>query len=326
MELLAPSNIYEPPLLVYSIIRQPTKTLVHFLDLIFSLLRSKPVGERRPVRIVCISDTHCLKSDDIPDGDLLIHAGDLTNAGTPSEIQAQIHWLNSLPHRHKIAIAGNHDTFLDPRSRATLPVADRKGDLNWGSICYLQHSSVTLKFDGGRQLMVYGAPQIPDVGRSDFAFRYDPDKDGWSDTIPPETDVLVTHTPPKFHLDLPAALGCRFLLREVWRIRPRLHVFGHIHAGRTYWLGRLRGGREFVRWDAVQREVERALSRSDGFFVGMLDPRNWIDVVRVLCTGTTSLIWDRIWGGQGRGTIMVNAAMMYNNTGRLRNPPQIVEL
>lgn len=326
MQLLAPANAWEPPLLIYSILRQPTKTLIRFLDLLFALLRTKPREKRSPIRVVCISDTHCLKWDEIPDGDLLIHAGDLTNRGTPAEIQAQINWLSRLPHKHKVVIAGNHDTYLDPRSRQTLPVIDQQGGLNWAGIHYLQHSSVTLQFNAGRRLKIHGAPQIPTIGNPDWAFRYAPESDAWSQTIPRDTDVLVTHTPPKYHLDLPSALGCPHLLREVWRTRPKLHVFGHVHAARTFWLGWLLGGRELARWDSLQHSVEQALTRPDGFVKGLLNPLAWLDVLKMIYFGTATLLWDRIWGGQGRATLMVNAALMYNSTGKLRNRPQVVDL
>ena len=55
--------------------------------------------------IVCISDTHTLEPD-LPDGDLLLHAGDLTNAGSFDEMQGQLDWLNRQSHKYKVVIAG----------------------------------------------------------------------------------------------------------------------------------------------------------------------------------------------------------------------------
>src|SRR5438067_1571839 len=66
-----------------------------------------------PITVVCISDSHNTQPA-VPDGDVLLHAGDLTEAGTFDELQAQMDWLNSLPHRYKVAISGNHDLVLDP--------------------------------------------------------------------------------------------------------------------------------------------------------------------------------------------------------------------
>ena len=49
--------------------------------------------------------------------------------------------------------------------------------------------------------------------------------------IPDGTDVLVTHTPPYGILDRDGSIlyGSRELLEKVRAIRPRLHLFGHIH-------------------------------------------------------------------------------------------------
>ena len=55
-----------------------------------------------PVKIVCISDTHN-SLPDLPSGDVLVHAGDLTQSGSLKELKAVITWLNSQPHPHKIS-------------------------------------------------------------------------------------------------------------------------------------------------------------------------------------------------------------------------------
>jgi len=59
---------------------------------------------------------------------------------------------------------------------------------------------------------------------------------------------------------------------------------------------------------------------------GLLDPRVWVDVVRVLVYEAAGVLWDRLWGGASPSTIMVNASLMYNDTGVLRNPPQVVDI
>lgn len=97
---------------------------------------------------------------------MLIHAGDLTNAGTVKEIQAQIDWLASLPHKEKIVIAGNHDSYFDVKSRKE---EDRNKKLNWKGITYLENKAVTCKFKAGRKLNFYGSPDIPQCGGTDFA-------------------------------------------------------------------------------------------------------------------------------------------------------------
>ncbi|WPG99363.1 Hypothetical protein R9X50_00217700 [Acrodontium crateriforme] len=323
-----PANIFDPPSLIYTSLTQPTKLLISLADYAFSLLRAPPVLESPSIRVVCISDTHDLKASEIPDGDLLIHAGDLTNAGTPADIQAQIDWLDGLPHQHKVAIAGNHDTWLDPRSRQTLSVTEKKEKVDWKGIWYLQHSSATLSFhNGARELRLYGAPQIPACGGPEHAFQYPRGTDAWSETVPRDTDVLVTHTPPKYHLDLPAALGCEHLLNEVYKVRPRLHVFGHIHAGKSDFMGRLKAGKEIIRWDGGP-SIEKMLRRPNGLIRGLVDPRYWFDLASVVWHGIAAIVWERVWGGAGTvdATTMILASLMYCDSGKLLNPPQVVDI
>ncbi|KAF2724553.1 Metallo-dependent phosphatase [Polychaeton citri CBS 116435] len=353
--IFAPETDFDRPSLLYLSLSQPVRTLLRLFDLTSSvILYTRPSKVRSshalPVRIVCISDTHTLQCS-VPDGDVLIHAGDLTNKGTPAELQAQIDWLDSLPHKYKIAIAGNHDSWLDARCRHLLG-ADGDGEVDWKGVKYLQHASTMLRFtgeaqgdgaaaaEGGggrtveRKLTVFGAPQIPACGGDDFAFQYQRGDDAWTGTVPDDTDILITHTPPRFHLDLPSAhngegLGCGFLLGECWRVRPRAHVFGHVHAGRTETFGRWTGGKQVVRWDPRQKVVERALARSagNGLLRSMFDLRCWVDCFRIVWLGVSGLIWDKVWGGEvQRETLMVNAALMFEDSGKLGNEPQVFEI
>ncbi|KAF1812781.1 phosphoric ester hydrolase-like protein [Eremomyces bilateralis CBS 781.70] len=289
---------------------------------LLNLLHSSPRKPTHPIRVVCISDTHTIIPSDIPYGDILIHAGDLTIHGTLSELQAHIDWLHSLPHPHKIAIAGNHDTYLDARSRRTLKPSDCDGELNWGTIHYLQHEEITLHFPGHgkRSLRIYGAPQIPACGGPEFAFQYRRGQDAWSGTVPAGVDVLVTHTPAKGHLDnLRPGLGCEWLLKEMWRTRPRLHVCAHVHDG---W------GREVVSWDGGQSVYEDLICRDErrGVVAAWIDVEGWVGLVRLLVEGGRGLVWDRVWGGGRKTTVMVNAALTIANKKKLRKEVQVVDI
>ena len=303
----------QPPTALERLFSSPVKFLLRLLYKFSLWLRLRRSTRNHSAKVVCISDTHT-QTCSIPSGDVLIHAGDLTNVGSVAEIQAQIDWLSSLPHLHKIAIAGNHDTYLDPRSRPTLSRSDQTGTLNWRNIHYLQHDSVTLTLED-RKIIVYGAPQIPACGGSEFAFQYPPGQDAWSDTLPPNVDILVTHTPPKYHLDeFPPSSGCEWLLKEIWRVRPILHIFGHDHDG---------AGREVVFWDAAQKAYERGMARQGkGFFREILNPWLWLDVVKLAIFAAGGVLWDRVWAGEQRTTVMVNAALMAMS-GKLENNVQV---
>jgi len=318
-----PSSPFYPPSIVHTILTSPLSLPLRFLHRLFLLLRGPPYASpSSPIRLVCISDTHTQILSSVPPGDILIHAGDLANTGTVSEIQAQIDSLASLPHKYKIVVAGNHDSYFDPRSRSR---SDIDKTIEWGNIRYLQHSSVTLKFPehgeggNGRTLTIYGAPQIPACGGDEMAFQYRREEDAWSGTIPTDTDVLVTHTPPRWHLDLPRGMGCGFLLKEVWRVRPRVHVFGHVHAGR---------GREVVFWDDEQRMYEKIKGREGRrvFWGGSLGVGWWMDVLKLMVYGVSGVLWTRVWGAEGEGTVMINAAVVEWSTGKIKYKAQVVDI
>ncbi|KAK4913890.1 hypothetical protein LTR49_017816 [Elasticomyces elasticus] len=232
---------------------QPTKTLAQ------TLWRYRRTRQRSfhgtPITIVCISDTHNT-TPTLPSGDILIHAGDLTQGGTKEELQAALDWMNAQPHEYKVVIAGNHELLLDHRKTPDEQTA--RDALRWGSIIYLNESCTTMKFQGGRTLKVYGNPWTRRHGN--WAFQYAPGEDVFSNQIPEDANIVVTHSPPRFHLDI-AAWGDDFLLQEIWRVRPRLHVFGHLHAGY---------GQEVVAWDRVQDLYERICGGSDGVLALLL--------------------------------------------------------
>jgi predicted phosphodiesterase len=240
--------------------------LIYLLRPVYSLLnalRPKPVARlpsQTPIRVVCLSDTHNLHHTlqdnlSVPDGDLLIHAGDLTNGGSVAELQAAIDWLNSLPHPYKVVIAGNHDTYLDKSIRHLLPEKDREGSLNWRSIHYLENSSVILTING-RTLTLHGIPQVPCLDpspESHHAFQYPAESSHAPfPPAPSSTDILISHSPPQFHQDLfPYCLGCPWLLQTAWAVKPLLYVHGHTHAApgisRAYYDCAQRA------WESLQR-------------------------------------------------------------------------
>jgi predicted phosphohydrolase len=62
------------------------------------------------LRIVCLSDTHCqTDAINVPEGNVLIVAGDICLSGRKQELSGSDEFLGSLPHQHKLFVAGNHD-------------------------------------------------------------------------------------------------------------------------------------------------------------------------------------------------------------------------
>ncbi|SCO77617.1 related to phosphoesterases [Fusarium oxysporum] len=220
----------------------PCIFLAHFLYTRRRIIHEPPAN---PISVVCISDTHNSQPH-LPFGDILIHAGDLTQSGSLGELKATIAWLNSQPHTHKVVVAGNHDLLLDQGCDRRGQAAAEGECLDWGDCIYLENETTTVTCDSGRSLKIYGCPLSPRHGN--WSFQYPRSKDVWSGTVPNDIDVLVTHGPPFAHLDL--NLGCYYLLQALWRTRPLLHVFGHVHEGY---------GQESVVFDRLQKTYEKAL-------------------------------------------------------------------
>lgn len=335
-----PKDDFEPTPFAALLFQAPVKLLLYHAYHLITYLRSAPIPSEPPIQVVCISDTHTKIPEDVPLGDILIHAGDMTNDGSVAEIQKQIDWLASLPHKEIVVISGNHDTYLDPRTRPSLSEEQGRGNLNWKRVHYLQHRRLSLTLDveprarsavgsttlllgetrTQRRICIYGAPQIPACGpMSVHAFQYPRGRDAWSETVPGDTDILITHTPPKYHLDLPLpqGMGCEHLSAEVKRVRPTLHVFGHVHWG---------AGQTVVWWDRAHDAYVQGQSIESKWTHGVLNLPLWWNVVRVLYRGIRELLWDRVWGGKRPHTIMVNAAQMRGNTGQLGNTIQVVDI
>ena len=174
------------------------------------------------MRIVCLSDTHGFHDGlEVPPGDLLLHAGDSTKHGSLEEVAAFNRFLGRLPHRHKVVIAGNHDWAFEKEA-----VLAR--DLITHAV-YLEDEETVVA-----GLRIWGSPWQPWF--CDWAFNLErgPALRAKWDLVPAGIDVLLTHGPPRGHGDRTTGgseEGCSDLLDAIRRVRPRLHVFGHIHEG-----------------------------------------------------------------------------------------------
>lgn len=190
------------------------------------------------MRIVFLSDTHGRHTElDIPEGDVIIHAGDVTDKGTNKEGMKFLHWFESLPHYYKIFTPGNHDLCFDPQLnvmnsdlRKALDRFTSLGDLNFMLLDEM------CEIEGYR---IWASPYTPKYDDR-WTFSMNRGKDmltQWSQ-IPPTVDILVTHGPPKNVLDEyiwaedSEHIGCEMLNKAVFQKKPRLHLFGHVHDSR----------------------------------------------------------------------------------------------
>lgn len=167
------------------------------------------------MKLICTSDTHGRHEEinHFPDGDVFIHAGDFSNGGL-NFLPKFDKWLGTLPYKHKIVIAGNHDFCAGPLKNAH----------------YLLNESIII--DG---IKFYGSPYTPRI--SNFAFDYLRGSKqaylNW-ETIPNDTDVLITHGPAYGIGDKTVRnenVGCEKLFQRLHWIDYTYHIFGHVHEG-----------------------------------------------------------------------------------------------
>lgn len=163
------------------------------------------------VKLLHISDTHGKHRllQNLPEADIIVHSGDLSEGGTESEILDFLEWFVDLPYKYKIFVAGNHDHGLHNANIEGLP-----------ENCYhLSNFGVTIE-----GVKFYGVPLFMEdieAGVFDENIR----------KIPADTDVLITHQPPYGILDSveTAHFGDRILLETILKIKPKYHLFGHAH-------------------------------------------------------------------------------------------------
>lgn len=179
------------------------------------------------MRLVCISDTHSMHKQMtlIPDGDVLIHAGDSLGSGSLPQLDEFVRWMGALPHAHKILIAGNHDFCFSQYPVWSREMAEKAG------LAYLEAQEHII--DG---VKFWGAPYTPFFRNMAFNVQREDMAEKWA-SIPDDTHVLITHGPPYNIFDaVPVGdahiekVGCEALLRRLESL-PHLkaHVFGHIH-------------------------------------------------------------------------------------------------
>lgn len=164
--------------------------------------------------MVLLSDTHGLHRElSMPTADALLHAGDICMLGDRSAIRDFNRWLGELAYRHRILIPGNHD----------VPVIEDPSLVSNATILINQG----IEIDG---LRIWGTPGGVVEARSAEKRRR------LYGMIPVDTDVLITHGPVYGILDCSPSSPCHGgdpeLGEAIKRIRPKLHLCGHIHAGR----------------------------------------------------------------------------------------------
>ena len=173
------------------------------------------------MKIITISDTHNKHLElDIPLGDVLIHAGDCTLAGTKQETTQFLKWFSKQPHTHKILVGGNHDFYLEKHASSLNEIIPE-------NVHYLHDSGISIN-----NINFWGSPYTP--GNGNWAFnksRGNAISTHWK-KIPQNTHYLITHSPPfgiMDELDNKRHIGCERLLKQIKQLQIPNHIFGHVH-------------------------------------------------------------------------------------------------
>jgi len=181
------------------------------------------------MKVKILSDTHGFhKEEPIDEVDLLIHCGDASNNRYPylneNEFLQFWMWWEEYPAKYKIFVPGNHDSFLESPISKTLRRTLKPN--NW----ILMDRTITIE-----KLKIFGSPFTPDFNNWSFMVNRSKIHKHWK-LIEKNTDIIVTHGPPKYHLDLTIdrghklfACGDSSLLKAVNKIKPKYHFFGHVH-------------------------------------------------------------------------------------------------
>ncbi|KAM3133384.1 hypothetical protein pb186bvf_014545 [Paramecium bursaria] len=201
------------------------------------------MDQTKELQIVCISDTHG-SIIPLPEGDILIHCGDFTNVGEGPEIVKFANWMKSLKNqfKHIIVIAGNHDMVLDideqerlkPRMRSQKQYDSKEYiQILKESCTYLVNESIIVE-----GIKIWGSPYSLEF--CNWGFQIFPEHAAklWAQ-IDQDSDIVVTHGPPKGFGDKVCYnnqnVGDIDLLNRILNIKPKYHLFGHIHEGYGQW-------------------------------------------------------------------------------------------
>ena len=175
------------------------------------------------MKIWLISDTHGKHEElTIPDNiDMVVSAGDGGTYKNPfhckPDMEMFLTWFNNLPIEHKVYIPGNHDTAME---------AGLIEEETYQNIHILKHEFIEIE-----GIRIFGSPYTPAF----YNWAYNSTDlelyNLWKD-IPNDLDILVTHGPPHYILDRcddGYRAGCKHLMNRVLVVKPKYHVFGHIH-------------------------------------------------------------------------------------------------
>jgi Icc-related predicted phosphoesterase len=159
---------------------------------------------------------------------VLVHSGDfMRHSLRPDDILEFIDWFIRQPFEHKILIPGNHDRWCEQFEKNE----SLRNEAIPDGLHFLINEEVII--DGFK---FWGSPYTPEFNNWAFQLYGDEGVKLW-ESIPDDTDVLITHGPQKGILDTtgevsnPGNKGCEHLSERIKELDIKAHLFGHIHGG-----------------------------------------------------------------------------------------------
>jgi predicted phosphodiesterase len=292
------------------------------------------------VKFLIVSDTHDTEPN-LPQCDVLLHCGDLTEDGSPASLKKALKAIGKANAGLKLVIAGNHEISLDKSyylseggsekdyaEAYALVSSDEGSEASKNGVTFLEEGTHTFTLKSGVTFTIYASPYTPKYGASAFQYQSDEDRFNiatstpkWAknvgtekSVIPMDVDVVMTHGPPKYLLDATAdgrSAGCEHLRRALARVRPRLHCFGHIHRG----------------YGAQRIEYDDMKTPEDDPDCIISLPKEWVGKNQAKRKGYANLppnSREAFHEDKGQ-TLMVNAAVLDKND-EPGNAPWMVEL
>jgi predicted MPP superfamily phosphohydrolase len=276
----------------------------------------------------------------LPQCDVLLYCGDITEDGSPESIEKALQALGNIKAELKLMIAGNHEISMDKDyylaegglpedvektqklfSPTSSSVASKSG------ITFLEEGTYTFTLSSGTSFTIYASPFTPKYGSSAFQYptvedRFNPAEysHSWAQnvgtetsTIPENVDIVMTHGPPKYILDSTSdgrSAGCDHLRRAIERVKPKLHCFGHVHRG----------------YGAQRLEFNDKVKTKGDCDTIMPLPKEWVGKNQAKRKGFASIPPGSHEDLRAsKQTLCVNAAME-GKKGLLENAPWVVDL
>jgi Icc-related predicted phosphoesterase len=203
-------------------------------------LKTVKIKKMKTIKLTILSDTHGKHNQitkNLPGGDILIHAGDMSSMGYKHEIENFCKWFDGLDnYDNKVFIAGNHDWGFQNHPEQTKEIIEF-----YKNITYLEDQLDMIGQTTEDMVKIWGSPWQPEF----YNWAFNLPRNGESlkakwDLIPTDIDILITHGPAWGYVDKVIGqtqnLGCELLADRIKVVKPKIHVCGHIHSAYGYYF------------------------------------------------------------------------------------------